>query len=845
MTNMRVLKRNNTLEEVKFDKITQRIKYLIEGLDNSIDPVKIAGKVCSEVYDKISTSELDELAANICISLSIIHPDYGKLAAKIIINNHQKNTSLSFSETVELLYKNTSHGEHAPLVSEDILNICRKHKQEVDSIVKHDRDYNIDFFGFKTLHRAYLLKVDKKPVETPQFMWLRVALGIHSNNFEKVKETYDLLSNKYFTHATPTLFHSGTPRPQMSSCFLLGTEDSVEGIYKTITNAANISKWAGGIGIHISDIRSRNSYIRKTGGKSDGILPMLRVYNDTARYINQSGKRNGSFAMYLEPWHADVFEFLDAKKNHGNEDERARDLFYALWIPDIFMRRVKSDGAWSLMCPDMSRGLTETYGDDFDKLYENYEKQGKFIKQIKARTLWSSIINSQIETGVPYMLYKDACNKKSNQKNLGTIRSSNLCTEIIEYSDSNEYAVCNLASINLTKYVEFQKSPDNITIYTIDKCIYCRLAKAFFDNNNYKYTNIIVEDQEEFTKSHDYKTFPLIYIDDVKIGGYSDMLEKLRPFFNHEELHRITRVITRNLNIVIDKNFYPVPETKRSNMRHRPIGLGVQGLADVFMKMKLSFDSEQARVINREIFETIYHASLQESIQLAIENGKYETFEGSPLSQGKLQFDLWDQKTILSDRYDWAELRKNIIEYGVRNSLLVAPMPTASTSQILGNNEAFEPYTSNLYTRRTLAGEFVMVNKWLIKDLIDMNLWDQEMKERLMYYRGSIQKIVGIPKMFKDIYKTAWELKQKVLLDLSIDRGHFICQSQSLNVFCESPTYNMLTNIHFYGWSNGLKTGSYYVRSKAVINSQQFTINPELKRKIEQEEESDCLMCGS
>ncbi len=845
MTNMRVLKRNNTLEEVKFDKITQRIKYLIEGLDNSIDPVKIAGKVCSEVYDKISTSELDELAANICISLSIIHPDYGKLAAKIIINNHQKNTSSSFSETVELLYRNTSHGEHAPLVSEDILNICRNYKEQVDSIINHDRDYNIDFFGFKTLHRAYLLKVDKKPVETPQFMWLRVALGIHDDNFEKVKETYDLLSNKYFTHATPTLFHSGTPRPQMSSCFLLGTQDSVEGIYKTITNAANISKWAGGIGIHISDIRSRNSYIRKTGGKSDGILPMLRVYNDTARYINQSGKRNGSFAMYLEPWHADVFEFLDAKKNHGNEDERARDLFYALWIPDIFMRRVKSDGVWSLMCPDMSRGLTETYGDDFDKLYENYEKQGKFIKQIKARTLWSSIINSQIETGVPYMLYKDSCNRKSNQKNLGTIRSSNLCTEIIEYSDSNEYAVCNLASINLTKYVEFQKAPNNITIYSIDNCIYCRLAKAFFHNNNYKYTNIIVQDKDEFTKIHDYKTFPLIYIDDVKVGGYTDMLEKLRPIFNHKELHRITRVITRNLNIVIDKNFYPVPETKRSNMKHRPIGIGVQGLADVFMKMKLSFDSEQARVINREIFETIYHASLQESMQLAIENGKYETFEGSPLSQGKLQFDLWDQKTILSDRYDWDELRSKIIANGVRNSLLVAPMPTASTSQILGNNEAFEPYTSNLYTRRTLAGEFVMVNKWLIQDLIDMNLWDQEMKERLMYYRGSIQKIVGIPKMFKDIYKTAWELKQKVLLDLSIDRAHFICQSQSLNVFCESPTYNMLTNIHFYGWSNGLKTGSYYVRSKAAINSQQFTINPELQRKIEREEETECLMCGS
>lgn len=845
MTNMRVLKRNRQLEEVKFDKITQRIRYLIEGLDDSIDPVKIAGKVCSEVYDKIKTSELDELAANICISLSTIHPDYGKLAAKLVINNHQKNTNDSFSETVELLYKNTSHGEHAPLVSEDILHICRNNKEMVDSIIKPERDYNIDFFGFKTLHRAYLLKANKVPIETPQFMWLRVALGIHNDNFDKVIETYDLLSDKYFTHATPTLFHSGTPRPQMSSCFLLGTEDSVEGIYKTITNAANISKWAGGIGIHISDIRSRNSYIRKTGGKSDGILPMLRVYNDTARYINQSGKRNGSFAMYLEPWHADVFEFLDAKKNHGNEDERARDLFYALWIPDIFMRRVKTDGVWSLMCPDMCKNLTTTYGDEFDKLYQQYESEGKFIKQIKARTLWSSVINSQIETGVPYMLYKDACNKKSNQSNLGTIRSSNLCTEIIEYSNDDEYAVCNLASINLTKFVESRKNDQEIVIYSIQDCIYCKLAKAFLQNNNYNYKNIVVEDKEEFLKLHDYKTFPLIYMDNNKIGGYTDMLQILRPVFNHEELHKITRVITKNLNIVIDKNFYPVAETRRSNMRHRPIGLGVQGLADVFMKMKLSFDSDEARVLNREIFETIYHASITESLDLAKQYGKYETFDGCPLSKGKFQFDLWDQPTIFNGRYDWDKLRQEIVEHGVRNSLLVAPMPTASTSQILGNNEAFEPYTSNLYTRRTLAGEFVMVNKWLIQDLIDMELWDDEMKERLMYYRGSIQKIVGIPKMFKDIYKTAWELKQKVLLDLSIDRGHFICQSQSLNVFCESPTYNMLTNIHFYGWSNGLKTGSYYVRSKAAINSQQFTINPELKRKIENEEESECLMCGS
>ena len=845
MTNMRVLKRNGQFEEVKFDKITQRIQILIRGLDKKIDPVIVAGKVCSEVYDKIPTSDLDELAANICISLSTIHPDYGKLASKLVINNHQKNTKTSFSDTVELLHGNTSHGESAPLISDDILEICRNHKDRVDSIVKHERDYNIDFFGFKTLHRAYLLKVDKTPVETPQFMWLRVALGIHGDNFEKVEETYNLLSEKYFTHATPTLFHSGTPRPQMSSCFLMGTEDSVEGIYKTITNAANISKWAGGIGIHISDIRSRNSYIRKTGGKSDGILPMLRVYNHTARYINQSGKRNGSFAMYLEPWHADVFEFLDAKKNHGNEDERARDLFYALWIPDIFMERVKSDGKWSLMCPDMCKGLTSTYGDDFNKLYTKYELEGKFIRQIQARTLWSSIINSQIETGVPYMLYKDACNKKSNQQNIGIIRSSNLCTEIIEYSDNKEYAVCNLASINLTSFVENNVENclvgKSLRVYSKSTCIYCKLLKSLLEKNNLEYIETEIDDLSKY----DFDTVPQLFADSRRIGGYTDTLQILRPQFNHEKLHEITRVITRNLNIVIDKNFYPVPETRKSNMKHRPIGLGVQGLADVYMKMKIAYDSDMAKIINREIFETIYHASLTESLILAIEDKPYETFDGSPLSQGKFQFDLWEQQTTFSGRYNWEDLRQQIIVNGVRNSLLVAPMPTASTSQILGNNEAFEPYTSNLYTRRTLAGEFIMINKWLIQDLIDMDLWDEEMKERLMYYRGSVQKIVGIPQMFKDIYKTAWELKQKVLVDLSIDRGHFICQSQSLNIFCEKPTYNLLTNIHFYGWSKGLKTGSYYIRGKAAINSQQFTINPELQKKIENEEDEICLSCGS
>ncbi len=847
MTIMRVIKRNGNEENVQFDKITKRISHLLYNLDKNIDPTKISQQVCSQVHDGINTCELDELSANICMAMSMTHPDYAVLAGRIVINNYQKNTDESFENTMKLLYNNISHGQSAPLVSDEVYNLSKKYSQQFNNILQHDRDYLIDFFGFKTLLRAYLLKINKIPIERIQHMWLRVAIGIHGDDLLNIENTYNLLSTKMFTHATPTLFHAGTPRPQMSSCFLLGTDDSVHGIYKTITDCAMISKWAGGIGVHISNIRAKDAYIRKTGGRSDGIMPMLRVYNNTARYINQSGKRNGSFAMYIEPWHADIFDFLDAKKNHGDEEERARDLFYAMWIPDLFMERVQNDEEWCLMCPDTCRKLTDVYGDEFNELYTQYESNGQYIKKINARDVWNAIINSQIETGTPYMLYKDACNKKSNQKNIGTIKSSNLCTEIIEYSDDKEYAVCNLASINLVACVENNKNHElkdkKIKIYSKSTCVFCKLAKALLSKYDIEYEEVILEDLSET----EFKTVPQIFADDTQIGGYTDLLEKLRPIFNFELLKNLTYQVTTNLNKVIDRNYYPLPETKASNFRHRPIGIGVQGLADVFMKMKYSFDSKDARDLNRKIFEVIYYGALDSSCDLAAKHCPYDSYQGSPISEGKLQFDMWDKHIELSDDIDWIGLRKKINDHGVRNSLLIAPMPTASTSQILGNNECFEPYTSNLYNRRTLAGEFTIINKWLINDLINMDMWNDEMKEKIMYYRGSIQKISKIPKMIKDIYKTAWELKQKVLIDMSIDRAHFICQSQSLNIFAENPSYNLLTNVHFYGWKGGLKTGSYYIRSKAAINSQQFTINPELKKKIEKEEQEyeECLMCGS
>ena len=847
---MKVVKRDGSLEDVHFDKITSRISKLISHpykLGDEIDPVEIAKQVCSRVYDGITTSELDELAANVCMGMALVNHEYGELGSRIVVNNHQKNTSNKFSEVVKKLSENTDIcGDLAPLVSNEIVNIMEKYEDKIESMIDYSRDYDINFFGFKTLLKAYLLKINKIPVERPQHMWMRVALGLHNTDFVKVKETYDLLSKKYFIHATPTLFHAGTTRPQCSSCFLLGSEDSIEGIYKTITDASVISKWAGGIGIHISNIRGKDSYIRKTGGYSSGIMPMLKVYNDTARYVNQSGKRQGSFAMYLEPWHTDIFQFLDAKKNHGNEDERARDLFYGLWIPDLFMKRVENNEDWCLMCPDQSPGLVDVYGKEFDDLYKSYEARSKFVKKVPAREVWEAIINSQIETGMPYMLYKDSCNKKSNQKNLGTIRSSNLCTEIIEYSDNTQYAVCNLGSLSLPSFLKEKNeySLYNFIIYTKNNCGYCKLAKALLNKKNISYKEINLEDGGKMEMEMEFKTLPQIYTRNedgnrVYIGGYSKLWNLLKPYFDLDKLYDVTKVLTKNLNRVIDINFYPLPETRKSNLNHRPIGIGVQGLADVFIKMRLPFDSEGACKLNHKIFETIYFASLTASKELAQETQPYPSFLGSPISDGIFQFEMWDGPTKLN--WDWESLRWEIRKYGVRNSLLVAPMPTASTSQILGNNEAIEPYTSNLYTRRTLAGEFTVINKHLMCDLDDLGLWNEDMKNKIIYYRGSIQNITEIPLVLRDIYKTAWELKQKSILDLAIDRGRFICQSQSLNVFCENATYEVLTKIHFYGWKKGLKTGTYYIRSKPSINAQQFTVDPKLAEKLIV---SDCEMCS-
>ena len=716
-------------------------------------------------------------------------------------------------------------------------------------MIDYTRDYLLDFFGFKTLERAYLLRLGKtkKIIERPQHMWMRVALGIHGSNLEKVKETYDYLSLGFFTHATPTLFHAGTPRPQMSSCYLLGTKDSVEGIYKTIADCAQISKWAGGIGVHISDIRVKNSYIRKTGGRSNGIIPMLKVYNDTARFINQSGKRNGSFAMYLEPWHADIFDFLNAKKPHGVEEERARDLFYALWIPDLFMKRVKENGIWSLMCPDTCPGLSDVYGNKFDSLYKKYEKEKKYIQQIPAQKLWKHIIESQIETGTPYMLYKDACNQKSNQKNLGTIKSSNLCAEIIEYSNNKETAVCNLASIALPKFLKYDNTLDNtdIIMYTKSNCNFCKYAKnlLLFKYNIKNYKEIILDNETERKKFYkdlgkDYDTYintmPQIIKNGVLLGGFKELIEFIRPSIDFEKLRLIAKILTVNLNNIIDRNFYPTPESKLSNLKNRPIGIGVQGFADLIQKMYLSFQDKKVKKLNRIIFETIYFGALEASLELAKKYGPYDTFKGSPLSQGKFQFDLWKENILLT--CDWENLRKEIMHYGVRNSLLIALMPTASTAQILGNNESFEPYTSNLYTRRTLAGEFTIINKHLLDDLIMFDLWNNDMKEKIMIQRGSIQNISEIPKFLKNIYKTSWELSQKLMIELSADRGQFIDQSQSFNVFVNNIDYTLLSKIHFYGWKKGLKTGTYYIRSKAAINSQRFTIDPK--------KEMECEMCS-
>lgn len=739
------------------DKITARIKKLCYGLDQRyVDSVQISLKVVQGLYDGVTTTELDNLAAETAASMTTVHPDFAKLAARIAVSNLHKNTDKSFSTTVSELhrYVDPKTDEPAPLISDSVAAIVNKHKDVLDSAIIYDRDYELDYFGFKTLERSYLLKMKGEISERPQQMLMRVSIGIHGEDIESAIETYELMSQRWFIHATPTLFNAGTPKPQLSSCFLLSMqEDSIDGIYDTLKQCSLISQSAGGIGLSIHNVRATGSYIKGTNGTSNGIIPMLRVFNDTARYVDQGGgKRKGAFAIYLEPWHADVFEFLDLKKNHGKEEMRARDLFYAMWIPDLFMQRVKEDGDWSLFCPHEAPGLYDNWGDTFEENYAKHEAEGKARRTVPARELWNKILESQIETGTPYILYKDHANRKSNQQNLGTIRSSNLCTEIIEYTDKDEVAVCNLASIALSRYVD------------------------------------------EENKSFDF-----------------------------DRLVEITRVVTKNLNKVIDINYYPVPEAEKSNMRHRPIGIGVQGLADAFVKLRLPFDSAEARTLNKDIFEAIYFGAISASVELAKTQGYYETFPGSPASKGELQFDLWGVEP--SDRWDWDSLKKDVVKYGLRNSLLVAPMPTASTSQILGNNECFEPFTSNLYTRRTLSGEFVIVNKYLLHDLIKMGLWNNTMKDRLIAANGSVQHIPEVPQELKDLYKTSWELSQRVIIDMAADRGAYICQSQSMNVFIENPNFSKLTSMHFYSWEKGLKTGAYYLRSKSATDAIKFTVD--------------------
>lgn len=806
---MDVVKRDGRKEPIMFDKITARVRKLCYGLNELVDPVKVAMRVIEGLYDGVTTSELDNLAAEIAATMTTSHPDYARLAARISVSNLHKNTKKSFSEVMTDLYEyvNPRTGKKAPLLSDEVYQIIKENAEELDSTIIYNRDFGYDYFGFKTLERSYLLKLNGKIVERPQHMLMRVSVGIHLNDLESAKETYELMSKKFFTHATPTLFNSGTPKPQMSSCFLLTMkDDSIDGIYDTLKQTAKISQSAGGIGLSIHNIRATGSYISGTNGTSNGIVPMLRVFNDTARYVDQGGgKRKGSFAIYVEPWHADIFDFLDLKKNHGKEEMRARDLFYAMWIPDLFMKRVQEDGDWTLMCPNECPGLFDTHGDEFEAMYTKYETENKGRKTIKARELWEKILESQIETGTPYMLYKDAANRKSNQKNLGTIRSSNLCTEILEYTSEDEVAVCNLASIALPMF--------------------------------------------------------------VKNGA-----------FDHKELFRVTKRVTKNLNRVIDRNYYPVKEAENSNFRHRPVGLGVQGLADTFILLRLPFTCDEAQKLNQEIFETLYFAAVTASMEEAKADGPYESYKGSPISQGEFQHNLWGIKDEeLSGRWDWAKLRKDVKKHGVRNSLLVAPMPTASTSQILGNNEAFEPYTSNIYTRRVLSGEFIVVNKHLLEDLVNLGLWNDDLKEEIMRANGSIQDVDVIPQELKELYKTVWELSMKDIIDMSRHRGYFIDQSQSLNLFMENANFAKLTSMHFYAWKSGLKTGMYYLRTKSAVDAIKFTLKSETKKepvaavaetsvdatsavsnkpltpqelremlaKSRDAEDDDCLMCGS
>ncbi|TDO84280.1 ribonucleoside-diphosphate reductase alpha chain [Flavobacterium chryseum] len=797
---MYVVKRDGHKEPVMFDKITERIKKLCYGLNELVDPVKVAMRVIEGLYDGVSTSELDNLAAETAASMTIAHPDYAQLAARVAISNLHSNTKKSFSETMKDMYNyvNPRNGQEAPLLSDEVFKVIQENAAFLDSHIIYTRDFNYDYFGFKTLERSYLLKINGKIVERPQHMLMRVSVGIHLDDLKSVIETYDLMSKKFFTHATPTLFNAGTPKPQMSSCFLLAMQDdSIDGIYDTLKQTAKISQSAGGIGLSIHNVRATGSYIRGTNGTSNGIVPMLRVFNDTARYVDQGGgKRKGSFAIYIETWHADIFEFLDLKKNTGKEEMRARDLFFAMWTSDLFMKRVQEDASWTLMCPNECPGLYDVYGEEFEAMYLDYEFRGKGRKTIRARELWEKILESQIETGTPYMLYKDAANRKSNHKNLGTIRSSNLCTEIMEYTSKDEIAVCNLASISLPMFIENGK-------------------------------------------------------------------------FDHEALYNVTKRVTRNLNKVIDRNYYPVKEAENSNLRHRPVGLGVQGLADAFIMLRLPFTSDEAKALNQEIFETLYFAAVTASMEMAKEEGPYSTFEGSPMSKGEFQYNMWGMKDEeLSGRWDWTSLRKEVMEHGVRNSLLVAPMPTASTSQILGNNEAFEPYTSNIYTRRVLSGEFIVVNKHLLHDLVERGLWNETLKQEIMRHNGSVQNIDVIPQDLKELYKTVWEMSMKDIIDMSRQRGYFIDQSQSLNLFMQDANYSKLTSMHFYAWQSGLKTGMYYLRTKSAVDAIKFTLNNDKKEEtapalVAETEEiniedykamllkaqaagpEDCEMCGS
>jgi ribonucleoside-diphosphate reductase alpha chain len=750
---MYVLKRDGRRETVKFDKITARIEKLCYGF-NLVDPIDVAKKVIEGLFDGVTTSELDNLAAETAASLTTKHPDYALLASRIAVSNLHKNTTKSFSETMKRMYEyvDKKTGKNAALLADDVYQIIRDNAEILDSSIIYDRDFGFDYFGFKTLEKSYLLKIDGKIAERPQHLFMRVSVGIHKEDIDSAIKTYNLMSERWFTHATPTLFNAGTPKPQMSSCFLLTMkDDSIDGIYDTLKQTAKISQSAGGIGLSIHNVRATGSYISGTNGTSNGIIPMLKVFNDTARYVDQGGgKRKGAFAIYLEPWHADIFEFLDLRKNHGKEEMRARDLFYALWVSDLFMKRVEANEDWSLFCPHEAPGLADCHSEAFEELYTRYEREGRARKTIKAQELWFAVLDSQVETGTPYLLYKDAANAKSNQQNLGTIKSSNLCTEIIEYTSDKEVAVCNLASLALPRYV---------------------------------------------------------------INGE----------FDHNKLYEVTYQATLNLNKIIDNNYYPVEEARYSNLRHRPIGLGVQGLADAFILLRLPFESEEAKQLNKEIFETIYFAAMTASKDLAIQDGAYETFKGSPLSQGKFQFDLWNEKPA-STRWDWDNLRLDVMNHGVRNSLLVAPMPTASTSQILGNNECFEPYTSNIYTRRVLSGEFVIVNKHLLRDLVNLGLWNNSIKDKIITANGSIQNIAEIPADIKELYKTVWEIKMRNIIDMAADRGAYICQSQSLNLFINSPNASKLTSMHFYAWKKGLKTGMYYLRTQAASQAVKFTV---------------------